>query len=493
MPGELRKVRAALERCSASATSGKIAPVFRDLIESPMRALSRLGGLLAAIVLWAPLAHGQSASSLAALRGLAPVSALQSTPAGRAALAANLAITIAIQRGTAHQPLLQPFAAQQQQALKDAVVTAGNAFELADGLGTRLGGIYQSLTRYSSSDDGKTSHFTSLSPAVAQLIGYAALTVYRDSSVAKAFFANGTLDGETPASAEALAIFSGVHGTPDIFGKAYGLPAGRPGANRRGNSRPFQVEHHLLIYHGKDFFGVPSSNIAYLRGPAQDLTNSPSYPSGHTSFGYTESLVLALLVPERYPQMIVRAAEYSNDRIILGSHYAMDVEGGRTLAEYDVAQLLAGKPGYVGVKRRRLFIADFRKTLADARADVTRALASGCGGTIAVCARQDHGRFANAHRDKAFYESTQTYGLPVVFKQTALGTEDVGKVAPEAGYLLTAAFPYLTLAQADAILTATEGPGGGFLDNGSAFGVYSRLDLYRASKAAIAARHASRR
>jgi hypothetical protein len=65
--------------------------------------------------------------------------------------------------------------------------------------------------------------------------------------------------------------------------------------------------------------------------------------------------------------------------------------------------------------------------------------------------------------------------------------EDVAKLAPEAGYLLTAAFPYLTLAQADDILSSTEGPGGGFLDNGSAFGVYSRLNLYRAAEEAIAA------
>jgi hypothetical protein len=62
-------------------------------------------------------------------------------------------------------------------------------------------------------------------------------------------------------------------------------------------------------------------------------------------------------------------------------------------------------------------------------------------------------------------------------------------LAPEAGYLLTVAFPYLTLAEADAILTETEGPGGGFLDNGSAFGVYSRLDLYKAAERAIASRH----
>jgi hypothetical protein len=34
--------------------------------------------------------------------------------------------------------------------------------------------------------------------------------------------------------------------------------------------------------------------------------------------------------------------------------------------------------------------------------------------------------------------------------------------------------------------TLTEGPGGGFLDNGSAFGVYSRLDLYKAAEQAAA-------
>ena len=72
------------------------------------------------------------------------------------------------------------------------------------------------------------------------------------------------------------------------------------------------------------------------------------------------------------------------------------------------------------------------------------------------------------------------------FPENANRLEDVNKLAPEAGYLLTTAFPYLTLEQADNILTVTEGPGGGFLDNGSAFGVYSRLDLYRAAEKAIA-------
>jgi hypothetical protein len=62
--------------------------------------------------------------------------------------------------------------------------------------------------------------------------------------------------------------------------------------------------------------------------------------------------------------------------------------------------------------------------------------------------------------------------------------EDVGTIDKDAGFLLTAAFPKLTLEQANRSLTDTEGPGGGFLDDGSQFGVYSRLNLYAAAKKA---------
>jgi hypothetical protein len=42
------------------------------------------------------------------------------------------------------------------------------------------------------------------------------------------------------------------------------------------------------------------------------------------------------------------------------------------------------------------------------------------------------------------------------------------------------------LEQANQILTETEGPGGGFLDNATPFGVYSRLNLYAAAGRAAA-------
>jgi membrane-associated phospholipid phosphatase len=431
----------------------------------------------------------QSPTNLNVLEGLAPISTLETTMAGKAALAANLSVTAAIQDGSANQPLLLSFPEQQQLALRDAYITDGNAYELADGLGSVLGGIYWSLTTFKSTDDGKTSSFTSLSPAVSRLIAYTNATTRSDSNSAKYFFGNATVDNKAPVSAEALAILTRVKGYTDIFGRAYGHLAGSAGADANGNSRPFQTEPHFTSFAGMDFFGAQSGNVDFLRGPSQDLTNSPSFPSGHTTYGYVESLLLALLVPQRYLEMITRAAEYGNNRIILGAHYAMDVLGGRTLSTYDVAQLLVNKSRYVGVKRGDVSIENYQQAFAAARSDITAAMEKACGDKVAVCARRDQSRFADAAKNKRFYESTQTYDLPVVFEQQAGSTEDVAKLAPEAGYLLTVAFPYLTLAEADAILTETEGPGGGFLDNGSAFGVYSRLDLYKAAERAMASRH----
>jgi hypothetical protein len=192
--------------------------------------------------------------------------------------------------------------------------------------------------------------------------------------------------------------------------------------------------------------------------------------------------MLAILVPERYQQMVARGAEYGNDRIIMGAHYAMDVLGGRTVALYHLAHLLANDPAYVGQTLPHApVIKDFQAAVKKARADMTSALQAACGDSIEVCAKQDTGRLNNPKANESFYAATQTYDLPIVYSKTAGTVEDVGTLAPEAGYLLTAAFPSLTLEQADRILTETEGPGGGFLDDGSAFGVYSRLNLYAAA------------
>ncbi|MBE7209446.1 MAG: phosphatase PAP2 family protein [Gluconacetobacter diazotrophicus] len=418
----------------------------------------------------------------AVLRGLAQIVALPNSDAGKAALAANFTVTGGLQTGAIRQPTLLPFAEQQLQALRDVFITENNLAELADGLGTTLGSAYLARAHYLD-----RSRYTSLSPAVAAVIAYANSTTAPDSQAGKYLFANATTDGRTPVPAELSDILKDLHGTPDVFGRVYGHPAGSPGADRFGDSRPFQTEPTVATITGPDYFDTPADNVVYDRGPLMNLTDSPSYPSGHTTYGYMGATVLAVLVPERYSQMMARGAEYGNDRILVAAHYAMDVLGGRTLSLYDMAHLLANDPDYMNRHLKGApAIADFRAAMATARADMKQALEAACGDNIATCAAQDTGRFSDPAALAAFTASTQTYGLPVVHPDTANTVEDVGRLAPEAGWLLTVAFPSLTLEQADRILTDTEGPGGGFLDDGSAFGVYSRLDLYAAGRRAAA-------
>jgi hypothetical protein len=429
------------------------------------------------ITFWGGQTNAQTVTNLAILNGLAPLTALRNSNAGAAALASNFSLTGGLQTGAIRQTTLLPFEDQQQQSLRDAFITSGNLAQLADGLGTTLGSAYLARVHYKDRD-----HFTNLSQAVAELIAYTNATTRDDSNSAKFFFANGTTDGKQPASEEALSILRKVNGTPDAFGKDYGRPAGSPGADAYGDSRPFQTEPRIVTIVGADYFNVPADNTVYNRGPIMNLMDSPSFPSGHTTYGYMGALLLAILVPERYQQMVTRGAEYGNNRILMGAHYVMDVLGGRTLTEYDLAHLLANDPAYVGRSLKgATTIKDYQGALKAARDDVTAALQTGCGESIKSCAGQDVGRFNNSALNEAFYATTQTYGLPVVYLEKVGKLEDVGQLCPEAGYLLTAAFPSLTLEQADRILTETEGPGGGFLDDGSSFGVYSRLNLYAAA------------
>jgi hypothetical protein len=434
-----------------------------------------------------PLAAAQTATDMAVLRGLAPVTVLPDSDEGKAALAANYSITGGIQTGAIRQSTLLPFAEQQQLALRDAFITRGNFAELADGLGTTLGAAWLARAHYIDQ-----THYTTLSQSVADVIAYANGITAMNSNAGKFFFANATTDGKTPVSPAASEILEKSKGETDVFGKSYGLPAGTPGADAYGDSRPFQTEPRTIQFAGLDYFSMPADNGVYNRGPAMNLINSPSYPSGHTTYGYTGALILALLVPERYQQMMARAAEYGNDRIIMGAHYAMDVLAGRTLALYDMAHLLANDPLYMGLNIKGApVLRDFQSAIKRARADVTTTLETACGNTMLECSREDTGRLSNPAADEAFYAETQTYDLPVVYTENANRKEDVAKLSPEAGYLLTTAFPSLTLDQANRILTETEGPGGGFIDDGSSFGLYSRLNLYAAAgrAAAVAAQN----
>ena len=435
------------------------------------------GSLVLLAMLSVRAAAAQSTIDLPVLKGLATVTVLSQTEQGRAALSANYDVTGAIQNGTMLLPSQLTLQEQQQQALRDATSTTRNLAQLADGLGSTLNAAY--VARAHNNAQGQA---LSISPEMQQIVAYALTVSGVDSNAGKYLFANMTTDGHRPVPPEMKALMTAIHGETDPFGRAYHLPAGSANANPFGDSRPFQTESKVFVISGRDYANLQSTSTSYQRGPAMDLTQSPSYPSGHTTYGYTGALLLGILVPERYPEMIVRGAEYGSSRILVGAHYAMDVLGGRTIALYDLAHLLANDPAYLRRHTRSTTtIQDFRKELSTVRGQLNTVLSTNCGDTVQACARMDSGRFNDPALNRQYYSATQTYSFPVVFTATAAKTEDVSRIAPEAGYLLTAAYPSLTLKEADDVLTATEGPGGGFLDDGSAFGLYSRLNLYDAA------------
>ena len=207
-------------------------------------AVRKFWGTVALFATLSPHTRAQTATDMAALKGLAPVTVLSTTDRGRAALGANYVVTGGIQTGAIAQPTLLPFPEQQQQALRDVFITGGNLAQLADGLGTTLGAAYLARAHYID-----RQNFTSLSQVVADVIAYANATSGANSNSAKYFFANATTDGTHSVSAEASAILKSNGGSADPFGRAYGHPAGTVGSDQYGDSRPFQTEPQPYAHH----------------------------------------------------------------------------------------------------------------------------------------------------------------------------------------------------------------------------------------------------
>lgn len=99
----------------------------------------------------------------------------------------------------------------------------------------------------------------------------------------------------------------------------------------------------------KDFYNrkrPAAGNTAPICVPREGwIETNGSYPSGHSLIGYSWSLIVAELVPERATQITTRGREFGDSRVICGVHWQSDVDAGRTLAGALVARLHAD-PGF---------------------------------------------------------------------------------------------------------------------------------------------------
>lgn len=75
------------------------------------------------------------------------------------------------------------------------------------------------------------------------------------------------------------------------------------------------------------------------------LSTSGAWPSGHTTLGTLMGIVLSNMVPEKKAELMRRAWEYGNNRIVAGVHYRSDVEMGRICGSV-IAANLATRPDF---------------------------------------------------------------------------------------------------------------------------------------------------
>lgn len=81
-----------------------------------------------------------------------------------------------------------------------------------------------------------------------------------------------------------------------------------------GRPRPFQ-RFQLLKVCGDGKVPMPEPHP----------TTGSSYPSGHSAYGWTTALILAQVAPDRAPEILARASEYAESRLICGMHFPSDI------------------------------------------------------------------------------------------------------------------------------------------------------------------------
>jgi len=219
-------------------------------------------------------------------------------------------------------------------------------------------------------------------------------------------------------------------------------------------------------------FLIPGNSIHLVPDSAVVKDNHPygadggAFPSGHTNTGYTDSLLMAQMLPERFVPLIDRGARYGYSRIVLGVHYPLDVMGSRMIAERSVAHYL-NDPQY-------------RKLFDEAKQELRSALEKECGMSLSACAQTPAKDDPYAAKQmQTFYRFAMTYNL------SAEKVKASPVVVPQgAEVLLEAALPKLSAAQRRQLMVRTALANGYPLSGNSEQSFWQRLNLHDAVLAA---------
>jgi len=116
------------------------------------------------------------------------------------------------------------------------------------------------------------------------------------------------------------------------------------------------TEHPIVESAKKDWSRLrPSLQNSRIHPPIP-LPHNTSYPSGHSTVGDLDALILAQLAPDLKDAILARGLQIGDDRVIAGVHFPSDVDAGRTLAHVLFEKLMASP--------------EFQADLAKAKAEV---------------------------------------------------------------------------------------------------------------------------
>lgn len=189
-----------------------------------------------------------------------------------------------------------------------------------------------------------------------------------------------------------------------------------------------------------------------------------AFPSGHTNAAYVSAYAYAYALPVRFAELMTRASELGENRIVTGMHSPLDVIGGR-IAATAIAAAQLNDPAHKDLKMR---------ALNNMTATMQANLPQGESLYAAAHTGKDD-RFDDYFANAAIYRQRMTYGLPQ--DKAKAGQEMI--VPKGAEVLLETRFPYLDAEQRRVVLYTT-GIDSGYplLDKSNGWG---RLDLVAAA------------
>lgn len=191
------------------------------------------------------------------------------------------------------------------------------------------------------------------------------------------------------------------------------------------------------------------------------------FPSGHTAEAWRDALVMAYLVPQRYQEMVTRAAILGENRIRAGMHQTFDVLGGRVLATAIVAYNL-NLPKNTPLRQEAYEQSQTWLMKATHTSDFQALMAFAHSEPKAKDALADYAW------NKAFVDERLTYGYQQISDPNLAPTVPKG-----AEVLLETRQPYLSAEQRRVVLKTTEiASGYPIISDPEGWG---RLDLFRAA------------